>query len=73
MSNSNKNINTVINNLKKQLSAKHDRYAYLIYRKAIYDVADTIFKYDNKNSIDIVNLPDVNSHFIHANANYVNN
>lgn len=59
--------NTVIKNLKKQLTAKYERYAYLSYRKAIIDVADTIFKYDTKSAIDLNNLPDVVSHRIVAN------
>lgn len=60
----NKNVNIVIDNLKKQLAEKQDKYKFVLYRKVILDTADTIFKYDNKSKIDIYLLPDVNTHRI---------
>lgn len=47
----------VINNLKKQLRIKTDRYNELMYMMAIKTVADDIFKIDEKNHIVVSSLP----------------
>lgn len=59
------NTNTVINNLKKQLALRHNQYNFLIYKKAIKDVADTIFVFDVKKAIDINYLPAVDTHNVY--------
>ena len=64
MNNKNDSQQIVINNIVNQMKQKRNKYSMLLYRMAIVNVADQIYKDDQSKYMDVEYLPYVGSNFL---------